>query len=307
MQSDRTDEDLVEAVRRGDHAAFDELARRYRDAAFGIAFHRLGDFEAARDAAQEALVTVYLELPMLRDPSKFGNWLYRITNTTALAQLRRRRFTVSLDSPNLAEHPAAQPTPAEAAERAEKARRVRDALALLPEPDRLAVILHYVDGYSHDEIGSILGTSVSAVKSRVHRARRRLREEMLDMLEKSLKESVLEQLTLQRLSYSVSWDYYSRKYADVLQIKITEVFGSSSAAVPGANYLVCGEYVLTGPDSITLRLAAPGTSTGYEAFLPPGSGRFELYCHVQEVVRGGAAVLDILMPDDKALVRIRLE
>ncbi len=264
---------------------------------------------AQLDDRPERVARAYsaVELPMLRDPSKFANWLYRITTTTALAQLRRRRFTVSLDSPGLDEPRSAEPTLTESAERADKAREVREALAVLPEPDRLAVILHYVDGYSHEEIGSILGTSVSAVKSRVHRARRRVREEMLSMVEKSLKESVLEQLTLQRLSYSVCWGYYTREYADVLQIKITEVFGSSSAVVPGANYLVCGEYTLTGPDTIALRLAALGTSTGYEAFLTPGSGRFELYCHVQEVVPLRQTVLDILMPDDKALVRIQLE
>ena len=183
------DASLVKATLGGDHSAFGELARRYRDAAFGIAFHRLGDFEAARDAAQEALVTAYVELPMLRDPSKFGNWLYRIATMAALTQ-RRRRVTVSIDDSGFAHYPTSELSPDEAVERAEKARRVQEALSALAEADRLAVILHYVDGYSHEEIGGILGTSVSAVKSRVHRAKRRLREEMQSMVESSLKSEV---------------------------------------------------------------------------------------------------------------------
>ncbi len=187
MDQGTGDAHLVGAALAGDAGAFEELARRYRDAVFGIAFHRLGDFEAARDVAQEALVTAYVDLPMLREPARFAHWLYRITTAAAITEVRRRRPALPLDA---AEHllPAGpQSDPAEAFERAERSRQVRGVLAGLPEPDRLAVILHYVNGYSHEEIGGILGATVPAVKSRVHRARRRLREEMLAMVESNLK------------------------------------------------------------------------------------------------------------------------
>ncbi|MBI3948284.1 MAG: RNA polymerase sigma factor [Armatimonadetes bacterium] len=187
MPDGREDAQLVQAALAGDGGAYEELARRYRDAAFGIAFHRLGDFEAARDVAQEALVTAYVELPMLREPAKFAHWLARITTSAAITELRRRRPTLSLDAPETPAPAGTESDPAAALARAEKAREVRKALAGLPEPDRLAVILHYVNGYSHAEIGGILGTTVSAVKSRVHRARRRLRKEMLAMVESNLK------------------------------------------------------------------------------------------------------------------------
>lgn len=180
----RNDHELVRATLSGDHSAYGELVSRYRDAAFGIAFHKLGNFEAARDAAQEALVTAYVELAKLREPSKFGNWLYRITSMSALAYLRRKRVTVSLDDVQISQ---SEPNPAESAERSEKAKQVRDALASLPEPEQLAVILHYVDGYSHEEIGGMLGASTSAVKSRVHRAKGKLREELREMVESNLK------------------------------------------------------------------------------------------------------------------------
>lgn len=179
------DAQLVQATLNGDQSAFGELVRRYRDAAFGIAFHRLGDFEAARDAAQEALITAYTDLERLREPSKFGHWLYQIATTTALGLLRRRRPALSLEAAG--ECPDTAPSPAESAERSEKARQVHEALEILQEPDRLAIILHYVNGYSHDEVGSILGATTSSIKSRIHRARGRLREEMQQMVESTLK------------------------------------------------------------------------------------------------------------------------
>ena len=303
-----SDADLVKAALGGDQAAFDELARRYRDAAYGIAFHRLGDFEAARDVSQQSLVTAYRKLRMLRDHSKFGNWLYRITDAAAASEIRRSRFTLSLDDPDAPTPCAKEPGPAATAEQAEKSAAVRAALETLSEPDRLAVVLRYVNGYTHREIGEILGTSVSAVKSRIHRARRRLREEMLEKVEKGLKESVLDQLPLRPLRYSVSWERYTKEYAEILQIKVTEVFGQSPIVAIGGNYLVCGEYRLTGDETIELRLAIRGTSTGYQAFLSPGSGEFVLYAHVLEHKSGGSKkILSILMPDDTVRVYIHLE
>lgn len=188
MATDKSDTYLVEAAMQGDRAAFDELAHRYRDAMFGIAFSKLGDFEAARDAAQDALVRAYMDLPTLRDPEKFCNWLYSITLTTALGTIRRKRYTSSLDEPDAQEQPSKEPNPHESAERSEKVSQVREALMGLPEQDRLPLILHYVNGYSHNEIGNILGTSISSIKNRVYRARRRMREEMLVEVEKSLKD-----------------------------------------------------------------------------------------------------------------------
>lgn len=297
------DASLVEATLQGDQSSFAELARRYRDAAFGIAFHKLGDFESARDAAQEALVTAYVELPMLRDPSKFGHWLYRITTMAALAQLRRRRAVVSLDDIRVSEP---ETNSAEFAERAEKARQVRDALASLPEPEQLAVILHYVNGYSHEEIGGMLGTSTSAVKSRVHRAKGKLREELHEMVEKNLKKSTLEQFNLKPLKFWVWYGFYHPDYADILQIKVTHVYGKSDTIEAGETYVVRGEYTFTGTKEIPLRLVVSGTSTANIPTIQPGSGKFEISCKVHEVKPNAEHSLAILMPDDKSLIQINL-
>jgi RNA polymerase sigma-70 factor (ECF subfamily) len=183
MISERDDAYLVEATLGGTEEAFTELARRYRKAAFGIAFSRLGNYEAALDVAQEALVTAYLQLPVLRDHSRFAAWLYRITSNVALMQLRGRHESVSLDSPFLVEIAAPGPDPLVTLQQSDEALAVREALTRLSETDRLAVVLHYVGGYSHEEIADMLDVSVSAVKSRGSRARRQLREEMLNTME----------------------------------------------------------------------------------------------------------------------------
>lgn len=187
MQMMRTDEELVRLALAGDKEAFNELAGRYRSAAFGVAFGKLGDWEAARDCAQDALVRAYLELSSLRDHSKFAGWFYQIALNTALAAGRKQRYHTSIDDLAVSQQ-SDGPDPLESLQKSERARRVRDALAQLAEPERLTLILHYVDGYSHEEIGGMTGTSVPSVKNRIYRARRKLRQEMLEMVEKSLKD-----------------------------------------------------------------------------------------------------------------------
>ena len=185
MVDRRSDRELVRAARAGSQEAFGELVARYKDAVFGIAFHRLGDFEEARDAAQDALVKVYLSLPRLRNPAAFGNWVCRIADGTARDAARRLRREVPLE-PEV-EAPSQAASPEVAAERAELSAQVRGVLQALSEPTRLALILHYVNGYSHAEVASFIGATPSAVKTRISRAKRQLREEMMEVVEGTLK------------------------------------------------------------------------------------------------------------------------
>ena len=310
MANRAPDEDLVKASLQGEAAAFGELARRYRPAAFGIAFHNLGDFEAASDAAQEALVKAYVDLSKLRDPAKFRNWVCRITKMTSLAARRKRRFLSVCDadtaqSVNGGTHLAAD------RERSDKAHEVREALSALPEQDRLALVLHYVDGYSQEEIGGMLGSSTSAIKSKLHRARRRLRKEMLTRVETSLKDSVLEQLELRPLRYSVSEGNCPPEYAEALKVRVTAVFGSSSKVAAGESYLVCGDYTLSEPVVDAMVIAATNATTeGYHEFIASGSGEFALYGHVKDLLPAPNRFLTIrIFPDggDCSLAVISLE
>ncbi len=178
MADRRTDAQLVKSALEGSGDAFGALVARYKDAVFGVAFHRLGGFEEARDAAQETFVKAFRNLGKLRQPASFANWLCRTAEGTATDAARRRRGEIPLD----AVREAAAPGPPDGV-----AGQVREALGTLPEATRLAVILHYVDGYSHAEVSQFLGTTEGAVKTRVSRGKARLREEMAGMVETKLK------------------------------------------------------------------------------------------------------------------------
>jgi len=179
---ERSDGQLVQRTRGGDREAFGALVDRYRDMAYGLGYHLTGEFEAARDLAQEAFVQAYVRLGQLREPEKFAGWLRRIVvNVHRMQQRRREVTTVALDDQAAA--PQRPPSEIEVV--------VRDALSKLREPERLALTLHYINGYSHAEIGGFLGVRPETVKTRLARARQRLREEMIHMAEDLFEEKAL--------------------------------------------------------------------------------------------------------------------
>jgi len=176
--------ELVRRARRGDRDAYGRLVDRYRDMVYGLAYHLTGHFEDARDLTQSAFLQAYSRLPQLREPERFPSWLRRITVNLHGSQTRAGRLrTVPLEQ---ADAQAVDPAGSR-----EVGLTVRQALMSLREPDRLALTLHYIDGYTHAEIGGFLDTTASVVKARVARARGRLRREMLEMVGASMSEHKL--------------------------------------------------------------------------------------------------------------------
>ncbi len=171
-----TDGQLVERARAGDREAFGDLVDRYRDMVYGLEYHLTGDFEAARDLAQEALIQAYLRLSQLREPAKFGGWLRRI----ALNVYRTARRQPGIATESLSDHDSAG---GRDRERSDLEWAVRDALARLRQTERLTLTLHHVDGYSQAEIAAFLGVRRETVKTRLARARNRMREEIMAMVE----------------------------------------------------------------------------------------------------------------------------
>jgi RNA polymerase sigma factor (sigma-70 family) len=145
-----------------------ELLRRHGDTAAALATRVLGSPDLARDAVQEAAVAVMTDLGRLRSPDRFGAWFCGITLNVARRWLRQLRPELSGLGADL---PAAVPDPAEAAEAADTAARVRDAIGSLADGQRDAVRLFYLQGLSHREVAAELGISVGAVKARLHQAR----------------------------------------------------------------------------------------------------------------------------------------
>jgi len=171
--SGASDPDLaaVRAAQR-DQADFSVLYHRYLDAVYSYAFYQLGDHHDAEDATARTFMAALRAIGSFRDEgASFRAWLFRIArNTIANARRTRlRRRTESMDAIPL-EPPAPDADPAGLAQRAEEARRIRAAVAALPDDRRQAVLLRFADGLSAREIGQVLDRSEGAVRVLLHRA-----------------------------------------------------------------------------------------------------------------------------------------
>jgi RNA polymerase sigma factor (sigma-70 family) len=169
----------------GDRAAYEQLVRRFQDMAVGYAYAVLDDWHLAEDVAQEAFITAYYDLPTLRAPLAFPAWLRRIVFKQIDRTRRGSRPTV-VPLEWALEIALPQRDLAQLIEQRELSRQVRRAIALLPEHQRVVVTLFYISAYSVVDISRFLDIPVATVKTRLHAARRRLRERMLAMIEDSL-------------------------------------------------------------------------------------------------------------------------
>jgi len=170
----------VERLKQGDTKALDELFRRHRDAAYGIAYRLLGNPDDALEVVQEAFIHVMRGIQAFRGQSAFRTWLYRIVTHAALDYRRWRavRAADSLDAETAAE-PAAGPadrTPAQEASDRDLERAIEKALANISDKNRAALVLYALEGLSYKEVAEVLGISVGTVMSRIFNARQRLRE-----------------------------------------------------------------------------------------------------------------------------------
>lgn len=180
-----SDEAIVKRCLAGEVNAFSVLVEKYQNAVYGLCYHMSGNFTDAQDLAQEAFVRAYLDLAKIRDPSKFASWLYRLTVNICRMWLRRQKRLNNLpldEAFRIRQWSGDGRAPDECIENEELSRTIREAMASLSERNRLAITLHYIDGLSYEEIGSFLSLSRSAVKSRLHRARKQLRKEFISMV-----------------------------------------------------------------------------------------------------------------------------
>ena len=163
-----SDAELVYAARSGLKEPMAELLRRHWGTAVLLADRVLGSPDLARDAVQEAAIAAMTDVERLRSPDRFGAWFCGIALNVSRKWLRQLRSEVP--GPHADLQSAAQ-DPAEAAEIADTAARVRSAIAALADGQQDAVRLFYLQGLSHREVADELGISVGAVKARLHQAR----------------------------------------------------------------------------------------------------------------------------------------
>jgi RNA polymerase sigma factor (sigma-70 family) len=180
-----TVETLVSCVRSGNGEAFEAIVRRFQDMAVGYGYAVLGDIDQAEDAAQEAFINAYLDLPALHDPAAFPGWFRQIV-FKHIDRIRRsqRAWQVPLDQAR--EIPSRTPGPGELAERRMERDQVFSVIQTLPEHQRAVVILFYIQHYSQEEIGMFLEIPVATVKTRLHASRKRLKERMLAVIQDNL-------------------------------------------------------------------------------------------------------------------------
>ncbi len=173
-------DDLADQIKRaqeGDLDAFSGLVRRFQDMAVGYAFSILGDFHAAEDAAQEAFLQAFQSLRDLREPAAFPGWFRRVVFKHCDRSARKPRPIPVPDAERLARFETAA-SPDESLERQELRDQVLAAVESLPEHERIVATLFYIRDHSHGEIADFAGIPVATVKSRLHSARRRLREKL---------------------------------------------------------------------------------------------------------------------------------
>jgi RNA polymerase sigma-70 factor (ECF subfamily) len=183
---------LVERARAGELQAFNLLVARFQDGVFSLTYRMLGSSQAAEDATQEAFVKAWQRIDTFRGGS-FRSWVFTIAANQARDELRRRarRPTRSLDEarddpdrPDL-DPPGDEPSPEDEAERGEMRVALEQALLTLPDDWREVVVLSDIHGLDYREIAEATGLALGTVKSRLSRARGRLREVILQSRELS--------------------------------------------------------------------------------------------------------------------------
>jgi RNA polymerase sigma-70 factor (ECF subfamily) len=177
---------LVALCKQGNLTAYDELMQRYEKKVYALCFRMAGNPDDAADLAQEAFLKAFRALPSFKGESQFSTWLYRIVANTCLDERRKmakRPALVSLDKPldtgegKLAlTLPDNTPDPLTTALAGELHEEIGRLLEKLPQEQKIVLVMRDLEEYSYEEIAQILGLSMGTVKSRINRARSRLRD-----------------------------------------------------------------------------------------------------------------------------------
>ncbi|MFZ5810317.1 MAG: RNA polymerase sigma factor [Chloroflexota bacterium] len=172
------EETWLDQALRGDAEGFLHIVDAYQRAVYNLCYRMLGNVEDAEDAAQETFMRAYHNLKKYDRSRSFATWLLSIAAHYCIDQIRKRRMQfVSLDDlPNI-QIPDGTPAPESLISKREEQIRVQAILKTLSPLDRAAVVMYYWYDFSYEEIAQSLSLTVSAVKSRLHRARRDMAEE----------------------------------------------------------------------------------------------------------------------------------
>ncbi len=175
--------ELVQRSRNGDLTAYDELVKRYQQRIYATIYHMTSNHEDANDLAQDSFIKAFSALKSFKGGSTFYTWLYRIAVNKTINFLKQRKNKHHLSLNDLDFNAENDPdlvalishkTPQRDAGLSELQKKLNEALLKLSEPHRMVVVLHDVQGQSHDEIAEIMGCNIGTVRSRLFYARQQL-------------------------------------------------------------------------------------------------------------------------------------
>ena len=171
MVEEAMDTDLVVRAQRGDKGAYAVLASGIADRYLAVARRILRDVDLAEDATQQALLSIWRDLPQLRDPARFDAWSYRLLVRACYAEGRRHRQW----TPNMRLLPSDEPTQADGTSTVHDRDQLERAFRRLSIDHRAVVVMHHYLDWPLDRIAEALGVPVGTVRSRLHYAMRGLR------------------------------------------------------------------------------------------------------------------------------------
>jgi len=183
------DTPLIRRFQEGDGSAFEELFIKYQSKVFNTAYRMLGNYEDARDMAQEVFIRAHKSLRRFRGDSRFYTWLYRITVNSCINKLKSQKPTVPFSDCDESWERTKSPLswspnrgPIKRLEEKELQRYVQNGINSLPGRHRSVIGLRDIQGLRYQEIAEVLGCSLEAVRSSLYRARQELRRELKDIM-----------------------------------------------------------------------------------------------------------------------------
>lgn len=186
----KDDAQLIDEALGGNAASFGQLVTKYQDRLYNTIAHVVGCKDEALDVVQDAFVQAFLKLDSFHRTAAFYTWLYRIAFNVAVTRKRRHKPMASVDQAREAtgEDPVSVGgDPTEHLDQQERAAQVHAALATLSEEYRTVVVLREMDGCPYETIAEMLDLPVGTVRSRLHRARMQLRDQLKGVMQEDMK------------------------------------------------------------------------------------------------------------------------
>jgi len=188
VNDNQQDINILNRIRTGDKAAFKELINRHKDYAFTVAYRILNNREDAEEVAQDAFMQVFRALYSFNADSKFTTWFYRIVFNAALMQKRKNKvMLIDIETSSEAFQVSHSSDSAVDLQKNERKNAIQKALQNLSADDTAMITLFYLKELSLEEIAEITKISAKTAKVKIHRARKRLSEEMKKLLKDEVK------------------------------------------------------------------------------------------------------------------------